>query len=83
MHSSMLREDFFLLEYGDLIFSKPDDYGDAVSFVHVPVSGEVEEYLKTSGFDLIYTELRSKICEENQAVLDFSVDCKFWVARKN
>jgi len=77
------EQDKRLLEYGDLIFSKPDDYGDAVSFVHVPMVGEVEMHLKTSGFNLIYNELRSDICEENPKVLDFSVECKFWIARKN
>lgn len=76
------EQDKRLLEYGDLIFSKPDDYGDAVSFIHVPLDGEVETYLKTSGFHLINNELRSNICEEKTEVLDFSADCRFWVAKK-
>ena len=76
------QQDKRLLEYGDLIFSKPEDYGDAVSFVHVPVDGEVEMQLKEGGFDLIYSGLRSGICEESPEVLDFSVDCRFWVGEK-
>ena len=73
------EQDKRLSEYGDLIFSKPDAYGDAISFVHVPANGEIESCLEKSGFNIIYNEIRSNICEESLKVMDFSVDVKFWV----
>jgi len=76
------EQDERLFEYGDLIFSKTEEYGDVVNFIHIPPNGEVEACLETSGFELIFNEVRSKICEENAAVMDFSADCMFWVCRK-
>ena len=76
------EQDRRLLEYGDLIYSEPDANGDTVCFIHIPVDGEVETYLKESGFHLLYHELRSNICEENKKVLEHSADCRFWIAKK-
>ena len=77
------EQDKSLLEYGDLIFSKPDAYGgDVVNFVHVPVDGEIEECISQSGFQLIYNDKRSNICAESQIVEDFAVDVMFWVCKK-
>ncbi len=76
------NQDKRLYEYGDLIFSKPDEYGDAISFVHVPLHGEIEKCLNETGFKLIYNENRSNICDESKEVKEFSVDCQFWIAEK-
>ncbi|MCL2512733.1 MAG: class I SAM-dependent methyltransferase [Oscillospiraceae bacterium] len=76
------EQDKRLLEYGDVIFSKPDEYGDIISFVHIPVAGEIESYLSKSGYNIIFNKARSKFCEENAAVMGFSGDCKFWVCKK-
>ena len=75
-------QDVRLLEYGDRIFSKPEAYGDVLSFVHIPVKGEIESCIERSGFKLIYSKKRSDICEESAAILDFSVDVTFWVCEK-
>jgi ubiquinone/menaquinone biosynthesis C-methylase UbiE len=76
------EQDKRLLEYGDLIYSEPDASSGIVCFVHIPVDGEVEEYIKESGFNLLYKELRSNISEENKKVMENSADCYFWVVKK-
>ena len=76
------NQDKRLLEFGDLIFQKPNEYGDVINFVHVPVSGEIEAYISNSGFSLVCSEARSNICEESTAIKDFSGDCKFWICKK-
>ena len=73
------EQDRRLLEYGDLIFSEPNADN---CFVHIPLDGEVEAYLKESGFHLVYSELRGNICEEKPEVLNISTDCRFWVVKK-
>ena len=75
-------QDKRLYEYGDLIFQKHAEYGDAINFVHVPQDNEIEEGLEQSGFSVIYKENRSRICEETDAVKNFSADCLFWIAEK-
>lgn len=71
-----------LHEYGDLLFSKPEDYGDAISFVHVPPDGEIEDCLDEAGLHLIYSALRADICDEKDSVKEFAVECRFRVAEK-
>ena len=73
------EQDKRLLEYGDLIFSEPNADN---CFVHIPLDGEVEAYMKESGFHLVYSELRENICEEKPEVLKISTDCRFWVVQK-
>ncbi|MCL2089443.1 MAG: class I SAM-dependent methyltransferase [Oscillospiraceae bacterium] len=76
------EQDKRLVEYGDVIFVSDEKYGDAISFVHIPENGEVEDYLGNSGFDLVFSKPRSEICAEESAVLSFAGDCKFWVCIK-
>jgi len=73
------EQDKRLLEYGDIIFSEPNAEN---CFIHIPLDGEVEAYLKESGFHLVYSELRKNICEEKPEILKISTDCRFWVVKK-
>ena len=74
------EQDKRLLEYGDLIFS---ELSADNCFVHIPLVGEVEAYLRESGFHLIYNELRKNICEEQLEALRIAADCRFWVIKKS
>jgi len=73
------EQDQRLLEYGDIIFLEPNADN---CFVHIPSDGEVEAYLKESGFQLVYSELRDNICEEKREALNVTEDCRFWVVKK-
>lgn len=75
-------QDNRLYEYGDMIFLKQTEYGDAVCFVHIPSAGEIEKYLDATGFDLVYKTNRSSICTEKESVKNISDDCIFWIAKK-
>lgn len=75
-------QDNRLYEYGDMIFSKQTEYGDAVCFVHIPSTGEIGKYLDETGFELIYQANRNLICNEKESVKNISDDCIFWIVQK-
>jgi len=75
-------QDSRLLEFGDLLFSKPETYGETMQFVHVPTVSEVEGCVLKSGFSLLYAALRQDICSESAGVLSVSVDVRFFVCEK-
>jgi ubiquinone/menaquinone biosynthesis C-methylase UbiE len=65
------------------------EYGDRYEstklgnlFIHVPAKQDVVEDLKAIGFKLEADVLRSRIAAESEGVLEFSDECRFWVARK-
>lgn len=66
-----------IFDFGDIRFSERNKD----PFIHVPSVAEVKESLAETGFELIQTEMRSKITQESEKVKDFSSDCRFWVAR--
>lgn len=67
-----------LVEEGDRLFQT--EHG--TTFMHVPNRQEVERELRKAGFNLVDCRMRSEIARERQEVLEFSEDCRFWVAKK-
>ncbi len=65
-------------EYGDLPLKGAED--DA--FIHIPSMSEVRSLLKSYGFKIVYTRMRSKIATESENTMKFSADCRFWVVQK-
>lgn len=72
------EQDAGLHELGDRIVKS--DHGPV--FVHIPTYDEMKEDLRAAGWTLLESALRSEICAEAEDVAAFSVDCRFWVARK-
>lgn len=67
-----------LQDYGDRHFST--EHG--TTFMHVPTRKEVAAALVTAGFAVVEDASRRAIAKESAATLDFSEDCRLWVARK-
>ena len=66
-----------------------DDFGDwnhstpqGAMFIHSADAGEMCAALEAVGFEVLFTELRSRICAESEAVREFSDDTRFWALRK-
>lgn len=66
-----------------------DDFGDynhatpqGAMFIHAAVPAQMRQTLEANGFEVEFSELRSRFATEPPAVLDFSDDTRFWVARK-
>lgn len=66
-----------------------DDFGDynhatpqGAMFIHAAVPAQMRSELESAGFRILFSELRSRICEESAAVHDFSDDTRFWVVTK-
>lgn len=73
-----LRQNANLVDYGDRHFET--EHG--TTFMHVPARAEVEAALAEAGFTVIETAMRSEIARESGQVLEFSEDCRLWVAGK-
>jgi SAM-dependent methyltransferase len=73
------EQDPRLLEFGDRYFE--DDTGR--TFMHLPDRPEILSDLVATGWVHEYDAMRREIATEPRAVLDFSDECRFWVARKN
>ncbi len=67
-----------LSEFGDLI----TDTELGKLYIHVPSTTEVVSLLKGAGFLVEANIMRSKLANEPPKVLEFSDDCRFWVAMK-
>ncbi len=67
-----------LLEEGDRHFQT----AHGTTFMHVPFREEVEADLEAAGWTVVLTRMRSEIAIEGRTVVDFSEDCRFWVAKK-
>lgn len=67
-----------VLEDGDRHFKT--EHG--TTFMHVPRRSEVIEDLESTGWLLQEDQMRSQIANESSEVIDFSEDCRFWVAKK-
>lgn len=66
-----------------------DDFGDynhatpqGAMFIHAAVPACVQADLENAGFRVLFSELRSRICEESADVHEFSDDTRFWVCQK-
>ncbi len=67
-----------LLEFGDRYFAH--DHGH--TFMHLPVRSEILEDVSATGWTHVEDALRDSVARESRAVLEFSDNCRFWVARK-
>lgn len=67
-----------LLEMGDRHFETKH----GTTFMHVPNRDEVLEDLRLTGWTCCEDRMRSEISDESRPVLEFSEDCRFWIAKK-
>ena len=67
-----------LIDYGDRFFINDD----IDQFIHIPTQIEVKNLINETGFELVECRKRSEICIERKEVLDYSVDCLFWIVYK-
>ena len=68
---------------------KYEKFGDRIcnnslngKFIHVPIYKEVEKICNNSNYKIIWSGLRSQICNEPQHVIELSDDCIFYIAQK-
>ncbi len=67
-----------LVEFGDRYFE--DETGR--TFMHLPDRREILEDLAATGWTHVFDAMRTEVAKESRAVLDFSDECRFWVAVK-
>jgi SAM-dependent methyltransferase len=72
------KQDPRLVDFGDRYFED----GAGRTFMHLPDRDEIIDDLTTTGWLPVFDAMRSKIARESRAVVDFSDECRFWVARK-
>ncbi|MDF3058734.1 MAG: methylase [Rariglobus sp.] len=73
------KQDPRLVEFGDRYFE--DDVGR--TFMHLPDRAEILEDLAATGWTHGFDSMRRDLVRESRAVVDFSDECRFWVARRN
>ena len=73
------KNDKKLYEYGDLI-DKEIEEND--SFIHFPSDDEIYMMASQLEYDIIFSEFRDSIVQENEKVKNFSENNKFWIFRK-
>ncbi|MDE0767319.1 MAG: class I SAM-dependent methyltransferase [Opitutaceae bacterium] len=67
-----------VLEEGDRHFKTKH----GMTFMHVPRRNEVLADLETTGWIWEEDHMRSEVASESADVLEFSEDCRFWIAKK-
>jgi SAM-dependent methyltransferase len=72
------EQDPRLVEFGDRYFQ--DENGR--TFMHLPNRTEILADLRATGWKHEFDALRREVAAESRAVLDFSDECRFWVARR-
>lgn len=72
------EQDPRLVEFGDRYFE--DETGR--TFMHLPNRAEILADLRATGWKPEFDAMRREIAAESRAVLDFSDECRFWVARR-
>jgi SAM-dependent methyltransferase len=73
------KQDPALVDFGDRYFVDDDNYR---VFMHLPSRSEILEDLAATGWAHEWDEMRRHIAREKKAVLDFSDECRFWLARR-
>jgi SAM-dependent methyltransferase len=68
-----------LLEFGDRYFE--DDVGR--TFMHLPDRAEILEDLASAGWIHDFDSMRRDLARESRTVVEFSDECRFWVARRS
>jgi ubiquinone/menaquinone biosynthesis C-methylase UbiE len=71
-------QDVRLVEYGDRFVEDKN----SVIYMHFSTHEEVTESLKSVGFSVVDSFMRSALCNESEIVKNFSDDCRFWIAKK-
>ncbi len=72
------EQDPRLVDFGDRYFE--DEAGR--TFMHLPNREEILADLAATGWTHEFDAMRTKIAQESRDVLNFSDECRFWVARK-
>lgn len=72
------KQDPRLVEFGDRYFE--DDVGR--TFMHLPDRAEILEDLASTGWIHAFDSMRRDLDRESRAVVDFSDECRFWVAHR-
>jgi SAM-dependent methyltransferase len=72
-------QDARLVEFGDRYFE--NEAGR--TFMHLPDRAEILADLAATGWHHEFDAMRREIAHETRAVLDFSDECRFWLARRN
>lgn len=67
-----------LVEFGDRYFE--DETGR--TFMHLPDRAEILDDLAATGWTHAFDALRRELAKESRAVLNFSDECRFWLATK-
>jgi SAM-dependent methyltransferase len=70
------RQDPRLNDFGDRLFT--DESGEV--FIHIPDRTEILSDLEATGWLHHFDAMRSEIAKESRPVVEFSDDCRFWVA---
>lgn len=73
------KQDPRLLEFGDRYF---EEAGTGRTFMHLPDRAEILSDLATTGWIHTFDAMRAALAKETSAVVDFSDDCRFWVAHR-
>jgi len=68
-----------LREFGDRYF----EHEHGRTFMHLPVRSEILDDLAATGWIHVEDALRNELVRESRPVLDFSDNCRFWVARRD
>jgi SAM-dependent methyltransferase len=71
------EQDPRLGEFGDRYF---EEAGTGRTFMHLPDRTEILEDLAATGWTHRYDETRKALARESKAVVDFSDECRFWIA---
>jgi SAM-dependent methyltransferase len=72
------QQDPRLVEFGDRYFE--DEAGR--TFMHLPDRREILEDLAATGWTHAFDAMRTEIAREARPVLEFSDECRFWLAKK-
>lgn len=70
-------QDPHLVEFGDRYMTSTVGR----IFMHLPDRTEIREDLEATGWRVEFTAMRREIARESRGVLQFSDECRFWVAR--
>lgn len=65
---------------------RKDEFGDVIVYdrsafiyMHIPTLEEITGALNETGFHVVKTALREEIARETREVIQFSMECRFWV----
>jgi SAM-dependent methyltransferase len=73
------EQDARLVEFGDRYFE--NEAGR--TFMHLPDRAEILADLAATGWLHEFDAMRREVARESRAVLDFSDECRFWLARRD